>query len=72
MAAVWEAGLCRNDVTDPGTFYLATGAGAALVASLRFALPLVLFDVSGITLSKLGLSDDISSPDHEGRSGSAA
>jgi RES domain-containing protein len=65
MTAVWEAGLCRNDVTDPGTFYLAAGAEAALIASLRFALPLALIDLSGITLSKLGLSDDISSPDHE-------
>ncbi len=66
MTAVWEACLCRNDVTDPGTFYLAPGAGAALIASLRFAVPLPLIDRSGITLSKLGLSDDISSPDHEG------
>ena len=66
MTAVWEAGLCRNDVTDPGTFYIAPGAGSALLASLRFAVPLALFDLSGITLSKLGLSDDISSPDHEG------
>jgi hypothetical protein len=66
MTAVWEAGLCRNDVTDPGTFYLAPGAEAALICTLRFALPLTLIDLSGITLSKLGLSDDISSPDHEG------
>lgn len=66
MTAVWEACLCRNDVTDPGTFYLAPGAEAALICSLRFALPLALIDLSGITLSKLGLSDDISSPDHEG------
>lgn len=66
MTAVWEACLCRNDVTDPGTFYLAPGAEAALICSLRFALPLTLIDLSGITLSKLGLSDDISSPDHEG------
>lgn len=34
MTAVWEACLCRNDVTGPGTFYLAPGAGAALIASL--------------------------------------
>lgn len=66
MTAVWEAGLCRNDVTDPGTFYVAPGAEAALIARLRFAAPLALLDLSGITLSKLGLSDDISSPDHEG------
>lgn len=65
MTAVWEANLCRNDVTDPGTFYLAPGAEAALVCSLRFALPLTLIDLSGITLSKLGLSDEVSSPDHE-------
>jgi hypothetical protein len=65
MTAVWEAGLCRNDVTEPGTFYLAPGAEAALIARLCFALPLALVDLSGITLSKLGLSDDISSPDHE-------
>jgi hypothetical protein len=66
MTAVWEAGLCRNDVTDPGTFYVAPGAEAALIATLRFAVPLELIELSGITLSKLGLSDDISSPDHEG------
>lgn len=65
MTAVWEAGLCRNDVTDPGTFYLAAGAGAALIARLRFALPLALIELDGTTLSKLGLSDDITSPDHE-------
>lgn len=65
MTAVWVAGLCRNDVTEPGTFYLAPGAEAALIATLRFAAPLALIDLSGITLSKLGLSDDISSPDHE-------
>ena len=65
MTAAWEACLCRNDVTDPGTFYLAPGAEAALICSLRFALPLTLIDLSGITLSKLGLSDDVSSPDHE-------
>ncbi|MES2757759.1 MAG: RES domain-containing protein [Pseudomonadota bacterium] len=66
MTAVWEAGFCRNDVTDPGTFYVAPGAEAALIASLRFDVELALIDLSGITLSKLGLSDDISSPDHEG------
>lgn len=66
MTAVWEAGLCRNDVTAPGTFYVAPGAQAALIARLQFALPLALIDLNGITLSKLGLSDDISSPDHEG------
>ncbi|WP_426176447.1 RES family NAD+ phosphorylase [Massilia sp. TWR1-2-2] len=66
MTAVWEAGLCRNDVTDPGTFYVAPGAEAAIIARLLCATPLALFDLSGITLSKLGLSDDISSPDHEG------
>lgn len=65
MTAAWEAGLCRNDVTDPGTFYLAPGAASALIVSLRFDVPLALIDLSGITLSKLGLSDDISSPDHE-------
>jgi RES domain-containing protein len=66
MTAVWEACLCRNDVTDPGTFYVAPGAEDAIIASLSFAAPLALLDLSGITLSKLGLSDDISSPDHEG------
>jgi hypothetical protein len=65
MTAVWEACLCRTDVTDPGTFYLAPGAEAALICTLRFALPLKLIDLSGITLSKPGLSDDVSSPDHE-------
>ena len=65
MTAVWEARLCLNDVTDPGTFYLASGAEAALICRLCFALPLTLFDLSGLLLGKLGLFDDVSSPDHE-------
>jgi hypothetical protein len=35
MTAAWEARLCLNDVTDPGTFYLAPGAEAALICTVR-------------------------------------
>jgi hypothetical protein len=65
MTAVWEAGFCRNDVTNPGTFYFANGAREALLATLRFEVPLLLANLNGIALSKLGLFDDISNPDHE-------
>ena len=42
FTAVWEARLCDNDVTRPGTFQFARKAEQALIASLRCARPLRL------------------------------
>ncbi|PWF47610.1 RES domain-containing protein [Massilia glaciei] len=64
MTAVWEAGLCLNDVTRPGSFYVAPGAPEALIVTFGLRAPLVLFDANGLVLSKLGIFDEVSSPDH--------
>ncbi|MES2263739.1 MAG: RES domain-containing protein [Pseudomonadota bacterium] len=65
ITAVWEAQLCANDVTRPGTFYIRPQAAQAIIATLSFGQPLRLFDITGTTASKLGLFDEINSPDHE-------
>ncbi|MGZ8293026.1 MAG: RES domain-containing protein [Telluria sp.] len=62
--SVWEAGLCLNDAEQPGTFYIERGARGALIATLRFDVPLKLVDLNGLASSKLGISDDISDCDH--------
>ncbi|MGX9713006.1 RES family NAD+ phosphorylase [Janthinobacterium lividum] len=62
--AVWEAQLCRNDVTRPGTFYIAHNAKQALIATLSFSAPLRLFDLTGPVASRLGIYDRLHSPDH--------
>lgn len=64
LTSVWEAGLCVNDVTRPGTFYINTGAQNALIATMSFNCPLRFVDISGIFASKLGIYDQIASPDH--------
>jgi len=65
ITSIWEAGLCANDATRPGFFYFTHGAGDALIAQLSFPVPLRLLDLNGLATSKLGIFDDISSPDHE-------
>lgn len=62
--AAWEAQLCRNDVTRPGTFYIAHAAQQALIATLSFSAPLQLFDLTGMAASRLGIYDQLHSPDH--------
>lgn len=62
--AAWEAQLCQNDVTRPGTFYIAHGAQQALIATLSFAAPLNLLDLTGLAASRLGIYDQLRSPDH--------
>ena len=64
FTAAWEAGLCLNDAEQPGTFYIERGARAALIATLRFDVPLKLVDLNGLASSKLGIFDDISDCDH--------
>ena len=62
--AAWEAQLCRNDVTRPGTFYIDNNAQQALIATLSFSAPLQLLDLTGLAASRLGIYDQLHSPDH--------
>lgn len=62
--AAWEAQLCCNDVTRPGTFYIAHGAQQALIATLSFSAPLQLLDLTGLAASRLGIYDQLHSPAH--------
>ena len=62
--AAWEAQLCRNDVTRPGTFYIEHNAPQALIATLSFSAPLQLLDLTGLAASRLGIYDQLRSPDH--------
>ena len=62
--AVWEAQLCRNDVTRPGTFFIQAGAENALIATLSFGQALRLLDLTGLAASRLGIYDQLRSPDH--------
>lgn len=62
--AAWEAQLCRNDVTRPGTFYIDHNAQQALIATLSFSAPLPLLDLTGLAASRLGIYDQLHSPDH--------
>lgn len=65
ITAAWEAQLCANDVTRPGTFYIRAGATDALVATLVFDQPIRLLDLTGTVASKLGIYDDLRSPDYD-------
>ncbi|MGF6766236.1 hypothetical protein P3T24_006582 [Paraburkholderia sp. GAS33] len=64
--ALWEAQFCKNDATRPGTYYLdASAVEYGVVAELRFSRDLRLWDLNGSASSRLGIFDEISSPDHE-------
>lgn len=65
MTACWEAQLCLNDVTRPGTFHFQQNASSAILATFDFGIPLRLFDLTGSTASKLGIFDELRSPDYE-------
>jgi hypothetical protein len=65
LTAIWEAQLCVNPITHPGHFTLAKGAENALIVNLSFDQPLQLFDLSGKAVSKLGIYDQLRSPDYE-------
>lgn len=62
--AAWEAQLCRNDAARPGTFYIEHNAPQALIATLSFSAPLQLLDLTGLAASRLGIYDQLRSPDH--------
>ena len=65
LTAVWEAQLCANPVTNPGRFTLQPNAETALISTLSFEQPLRLFDLSGLAVSRLGIYDQLRSPDYE-------
>lgn len=65
ITAVWEAQLCTNPVTFPGRFTVEENAQSALIATLSFERSLRLFDLSGLAASRLGIYDQLRSPDYE-------
>jgi hypothetical protein len=63
--AMWEAQFCRHDVTRPGTYYLAPAAVEhGVVAELQFARAPRLWNLNGSASSRLGIFDQITSPDY--------
>lgn len=62
--AVWEAQFCGNPATLPGRFIVTAGAEDGLIASLSFGQSLRLYDLSGVAASKLGIYDELRSPDY--------
>ncbi|MBK3823199.1 RES domain-containing protein [Paraburkholderia aspalathi] len=63
---IWEAQFCRNDVTRPGTFYMDPFAVQhGVIAELSFPRPLRLWNLNGSVASRLGIYDDLSSPDYD-------
>jgi len=65
LTAIWEAQLCTNPITLPGRFTLEPNAETALIAKISFEKPLRLFDLSGAAVSRLGIYDQLRSPDYE-------
>ena len=64
--AIWEARFCLNDVTQAGTYYFDESAvKQGIVAELRFPRTLRLWDLNGSAASRLGIYDQLSSPDYE-------
>ncbi|MCP3713195.1 RES family NAD+ phosphorylase [Paraburkholderia sp. CNPSo 3274] len=63
---VWEARFCLNDVTRPGTFYIDPAAERnGLIATLLFPRDLLLWNFNGEASSRLGIYDQLSSPDYD-------
>lgn len=65
LTAVWEAQFCSNPATFPGRFTMQPGAEKGLIATLSFSHSLRLFDLSGVAASRLGIYDQLRSPDYE-------
>ncbi|WP_186033984.1 RES family NAD+ phosphorylase [Burkholderia gladioli] len=63
---IWEAQFARNDLRQPGTFYLDPGAEqVGLIATITFPRVLRFWDLRAPASSLLGIYDQLSSPDHE-------
>ncbi|RFP13684.1 hypothetical protein D0T23_14865 [Duganella sp. BJB475] len=65
ITAAWEAGLCVNDASMPGTFFFARNAADALIAGMTFTRDLRLLDLTGDAISKLGIYAELLDPGHE-------
>lgn len=65
ITAAWEAGLCVNDTSVPGTFFFARNAADALIAGMTFTRDLRLLDLTGDAVSKLGIYAELLDPWHE-------
>jgi RES domain len=64
--AIWEAQFCKNDVTRAGTFYFDDFAVQhGIIAELQFPRPLRFWNLDGSVSSRLGIYDDLSSPDYD-------
>jgi hypothetical protein len=64
--AIWEAQFCKNDVTRTGTFYFDPFAVEhGVIAELKFPRLLRLWNLNGSVSSRLGIYDELSSPDYE-------
>lgn len=65
ITAAWEAKLCVNDASVPGTFFFERNSSQALIVSTTFGRNLRLFDLTGEAVSKLGIYEELTNPDHE-------
>ncbi|GJI94223.1 hypothetical protein RugamoR57_09410 [Duganella caerulea] len=62
--AVWEGRFCKSLATLPGRFVFTGAARRGVIAQLSFGEPLRLFDLSGEAASKLGIYDELRSPNY--------
>lgn len=65
ITAAWEAQLCINDASMPGTFFFGRNAADALIAEVTFTRDLRLLDLTGDAVSKLGIYAELLEPGHE-------
>uniref|UniRef100_UPI003F495579 RES domain-containing protein n=1 Tax=Cupriavidus taiwanensis TaxID=164546 RepID=UPI003F495579 len=64
--ALWEAGFCANDVTQPGTFYIPSDAvRVGWIATFLLQADVRILDLDGTVLSKLGIYDRIHEGDYD-------
>ncbi|MDB0543937.1 RES family NAD+ phosphorylase [Ralstonia solanacearum] len=58
--ALWEAQFCRNDMTQPGTFYIPdTFAADGLIAEFTLQQDVPVLMLGGTEVSRLGISERI-------------
>lgn len=65
LTAVWEAQFCSNPATHPGRFTVQENAEHGMIATMAFNQPLRLFDLSSVAVSRLGIFDQLRSPDYQ-------
>ncbi len=65
ITAAWEAQLCVNDASMPGTFFFVRNAADALITKMTLTRDLRLLDLTGDAVSKLGIYAELAEPGHE-------